>query len=103
MWREVRQREARRPTTRAPYRLGWPALLAHVGAGVRRQVHAAHVRAVDVRVELGGRDVGVPQELLDNAQVGAAFKQVRRNAVPQRVRMPRSRAQTAERCARHAG
>lgn len=50
------------------------SLLAHVGAGVRRQVDAAHVRAVNVCVQLGSRDVGVAEKLLDNAQVGTTLE-----------------------------
>ena len=50
-------------------------------------VHASEVRAVDVGVDLRGRDVGVAQELLQNPQVGATHQHVRRKAVPEHVRM----------------
>ena len=40
----------------------------------------------DVRIQLRGCDAGVPQELLDHAQVGPALKQVRGETMPQRVR-----------------
>ena len=42
--------------------------------------------AGEVGVELGGRDVGVPEHLLHRAQVAAAGEQVRGEAVAQRVR-----------------
>ena len=39
-----------------------------------------------VRVDLRGRDVGVAEELLHDAQGGAAIEQVRREGVPEHVR-----------------
>ena len=42
--------------------------------------------AVYVRVMLRRADVGVAEHLLHRPQVGAAGQQVRRKAVPQRVR-----------------
>ena len=50
-------------------------------------VDLAHVGAVEVRVELRRGDVGVPQELLDDAQVGAALEHVGGEAMAQRVRV----------------
>ena len=41
----------------------------------------------DVRVSLGRPDVGVAEHLLDAAEVGAALQQMRRERVPQQVRM----------------
>jgi hypothetical protein len=40
-----------------------------------------------VGVELRRREIGVAEHLLDGAQIGAAFEQVRREGVPQEVRM----------------
>ena len=40
----------------------------------------------DVRVDLGRRQALVAEQLLDDAQVGAAVEQVRRERVPERVR-----------------
>ena len=40
-----------------------------------------------VGVELGRGEVGVPQHLLDGAQVGAALEQVGRERMAQKVRM----------------
>ena len=37
-------------------------------------------------VDLGGRDVGVPQKLLDRAQIRAPLQQVAREGVPQDMR-----------------
>ena len=41
----------------------------------------------DVRVELGCGEVRVPEHLLHAPQVGAALEQVRRERVPQEVRV----------------
>jgi hypothetical protein len=45
----------------------------------------AQVVGRHVRVDLGGRHVGVAEHLLHAAQVGAALQQVRGEAVPERV------------------
>lgn len=45
------------------------------------------VGAVDVGVDLGRRDVGVAEDLLDDAQVGAAGQHVGGEGVAQRVRV----------------
>src|SRR5918995_1725254 len=42
--------------------------------------------ALDRRVALRGRQAGMPQQLLDHPQVGAARQQMGREAVPERVR-----------------
>ena len=42
---------------------------------------------VDVGVALGGRERGVPEQLLDRPQVGALLEQVGGEGVPQRVRV----------------
>jgi hypothetical protein len=39
-------------------------------------VYGPKIVAVDVRVDLGGRDVCVPKHFLDRPQIGAAFQQV---------------------------
>ena len=61
------------------------AFLREVRARVGGEVGHAHVGTVDVGVELRGRDVGVAEDLLDDAQVRAAFEHVRGEAVAQRV------------------
>ena len=43
-------------------------------------------RAVDVGVDLRRRDVGMAEQRLQDAQVGAPFEQVRREGVAQDVR-----------------
>ena len=53
---------------------------------MRREVLLANVAPVDVRVDLRGRYVAVTEHLLQDAQVGAPFEQMRREAVPQLVR-----------------
>src|SRR4051812_47597458 len=40
-----------------------------------------------VRVELGRREVGVPEHLLHGPEVGAAFEEMRRKGVTQEVRV----------------
>ena len=42
------------------------------------EVSLAPAAVADVRVELGRREVGVAEHLLDAAEVGAALQQVRR-------------------------
>jgi hypothetical protein len=42
--------------------------------------------ARDVRINLGGRDVGVPQQELDDTQIRPVVQEVRRKGVPQRMR-----------------
>ena len=55
-------------------------------AGVRRRPGLAHGICGHERVQLRGRDRGVPEQLLHHAHVGPALEQVRRERVPQRVR-----------------
>ena len=42
--------------------------------------------AGQMRVQLRGGDTRMPEQLLDDAQVGATLEQMRRERVPQRVR-----------------
>ena len=49
-------------------------------------VHVEQVLHVDLGVALGRGQRAVPEQFLDGPQVGAAFEQVRREGVPQRVR-----------------
>src|SRR6266516_3315868 len=53
------------------------------GVGVRLKVGLTSAPVSDVNVHLGGREVRVPQHLLDAAEVGAALEQVRREGVAQ--------------------
>ena len=48
-------------------------------------VHLLEVPAIDVGVDLRRRDAGVAEHLLDGAEVRAAFEEVRREGVAQRV------------------
>jgi len=41
----------------------------------------------DVRVQLGRAEIGVAEHLLDAAQIGSAFEQVRGERMPQEVRV----------------
>jgi len=50
-------------------------------------IDLAEALGVDVAVHLGGRQRGVAQELLDRAEVGAAFEQMRRERMPEPMRV----------------
>ena len=52
---------------------------------VRFLVNVLQAGDAHVRVNLRGREVDVPQQLLDQAQIGAGVEQVRRVGVPQLV------------------
>src|SRR4051812_28547773 len=60
------------------------------GLTIRQRMQAAHqtFQAVfqNVRIDLRGRDVGVSQQRLHHAQVGAVVQQVAGKSVPQYVR-----------------
>src|SRR5215217_3195357 len=62
---------------------------------MRAVVDLAEAAGVDVAVYLGRRERAVPEQLLDRPQVGAALEQVRRERVPQTVRMRQQPAQGA--------
>jgi len=53
---------------------------------VRLSIDLEQLRGVHVRVALRRRQLHVPEQLLDRAQVGACLQEVRREGVPQRVR-----------------
>ena len=50
-------------------------------------VNAGEVVGIDVGVDLGGGNVGVAEELLDDAEVGTMAKQVAGEGVSQDVRV----------------
>ena len=62
---------------------------------MRVVVDAAEAARVDVAVDLGRRERGVPQELLDRAEVGAALEEMGRVCVAEPVRMGDEAAQHA--------
>jgi hypothetical protein len=49
-------------------------------------VNGSKILAIDVRVDLRRRDVGMPKHFLDRAQVRAAFEQMRREGMSERMR-----------------
>ena len=55
-------------------------------ARVKRAVRFDDVTAVNVGVDLRGGDVGVTEQLLNEAQVGAPFEQMGGERMPQYVR-----------------
>ena len=62
---------------------------------MRMVVDPAQPPAVHVRVHLRRRQRAVTEELLDDAEVGTAFEEVRRERVPEPVRMPEEAPQRA--------
>ena len=50
-------------------------------------MHRFQTLLIDVRVNLGRRNVGVAEHLLNDPQVGAVAQQVRREAVPEQMRI----------------
>jgi hypothetical protein len=54
--------------------------------------HTTQAAAVDVAVELRRRKRAVPEELLDRAQIRATLEQMRRERMPQAVRMGKDAA-----------
>ena len=54
---------------------------------VSRQVNLGQLRAIDRCVDLRGRDIGMPQDFLQHAQVGTSREHVGGKGVAQRMRM----------------
>src|SRR5579863_3912515 len=77
-----RRRRPRAAAARGVARSG-----AAAGARVRAAVDRKQPLHLDVGVFLGGRERGVPEQLLDRPQVGAALQQVGGEGVPQGVRV----------------
>ena len=62
-------------------------------AGVARVVDPPQPAGVDVAVDLRRRERGVPEQLLDRAEIGSAFEEMRRVRVPQPVGVAHQPAQ----------
>src|SRR5262245_38803198 len=60
--------------------------LSLTGAGMRRVIDGEKLRRVNLGVALGGGEGGMPQQLLDRAQVTAAGQQVRGERMAQGMR-----------------
>ena len=60
---------------------------------MRLVVDAAQATAVYMAVQLRGREGAVPEQVLDRAQVGAAFEQMSCECMAQTVRMREHAAQ----------
>ena len=54
-------------------------------SGVRPLIDRAQAGGIHVGVALGGRQRGVPEHLLDRAQISASLQEMRRSRVPQPV------------------
>src|SRR6478672_6333877 len=76
-------------------------LTRQVRPWVGLEVGLLELLAGEVRVELGGREIGVPEHLLDRAEVAATGEQVRREGVTQRVRAHPVRQPRRLRVAQH--
>lgn len=50
-------------------------------------MHGFQSLLIDMRIDLRRRNVGVTEHFLDDAQIGAVPQQMRREAVPQKVRV----------------
>src|ERR1700722_6106233 len=69
----------------------WSRFQAHSGpapgARVGGVVHLGQMLEVEVRVDLGGADVRVPEQLLHAAQVAARLEQMAGEGMPEHMRM----------------
>src|SRR5215469_2635320 len=65
----------------------WKNLSLAASPRVGSVINAGKVLEVKVRVDLGGGDVGVAEQLLHPAQLAARLQQVRSKGVPEQVRM----------------
>ena len=65
---------------------------------VRLEVQLATPPIGYVRVQLGRREIRMPEHLLDRTQVGSALEQVRRERVAQQVRMDALRLEAGLGC-----
>src|SRR5688572_18167887 len=62
---------------------------------MRAVIDAPKAARVDVAVDLGRREGRVPEELLDDAEVGAALEEMGRERVPEPVRVAEEAADGA--------
>src|SRR5712691_9137157 len=74
-------------TTLGPRSALSSAALTAAGAGVCGVVDFRQVLKIQVRVDLCGGDVGVPQQFLDAAQIRTGFEQMGGKRMPEHVRM----------------
>ena len=56
-----------------------------LGAGMEAEVDGFEALLLDVSVDLGGGDVGVAEQFLDNTQIRSVLEQVGCKGVPQEV------------------
>lgn len=61
--------------------------LFRFGAWMRRVIRVGQVLQIQARIDLGGADVGVSQQLLYAAQVAAGLQHMASKRVAQHVRM----------------
>src|SRR2546423_9435948 len=58
-------------------------------SGVELLMHATQILAIDVRVDLRGRNVDVAEHFLNGSQIGTTLEQMGRERVTKRVRRDR--------------
>ena len=63
------------------------AFMAFFGPGMGLVIDIRQSLKIQMGVDLGGGQIGVPQQLLHRAQVGRGFQQMGGKAVPQLVRI----------------
>src|SRR6185503_2225395 len=71
------------------------AKVTDLRSGVRPVVDAPQAAAVDVAVDLRGRERAVPEQLLDHPEVGTPLEQVGGEGMPEAVRVGRQAAEGA--------
>ena len=59
----------------------------HARTRVRVHILLTNMRPVDMRVNLSSGQIGVPEDLLNHAQISASFEHMRGKRVPERMRM----------------
>ena len=59
----------------------------HLRPGMKLSMHRFQTLLIDVRINLRRRNIGVAEHLLNDAQVRAVAQQVRREAVPEQMRI----------------
>jgi hypothetical protein len=55
--------------------------------GMKLAMHSFQSLLIDMGIDLRRRNVSVPEHFLDDAQIGTVPEEVRREAVPQKVRI----------------
>ena len=65
---------------------------------MKSPVHFFESLLIDMRVDLRGRNVRMPQHLLDHPEIGSVIQQVGRKRMPQQMRMHFAGIESRHRC-----